>query len=289
MNVNSKQTTATQTVNLWLFAATDALKAVKIPTPRLDAELLLAHVLKVNRTWLITHQNDNISDAKVLENASKLLAKRVNRVPIAYLTNHKEFYNRSFFVNESVLIPRPESEMIIELLKELVNGTNLRLLDVGTGSGALGITAKLEIPSLAVTVSDISPEALTVARKNAHTLNADIRFIQSDLLSAFSNIKHRTSNINFDIIIANLPYVDRSWERSPETNHEPALALFADDHGLALIKKCIQQASDMTPVDGYLLLESDPEQHEEIITYAHDFGFNHIRTSEYIVALTKRK
>lgn len=283
MNVNSKQTTATQTVNLWLFAATEALKAAEIPTPRLDAELILAHAQKVNRTWLIAHQNDNITDLKVLDNASKLLAKRIRRVPIAYLTNHKEFYNRSFFVNESVLIPRPESEMIIELLKDLVT-TDQRLLDVGTGSGALGITAKLEFPALSVTISDVSEDALTIARKNASRLGAKpIRFVQSDLLEHWHS--HEKPK-KFDIIVANLPYVDTSWERSPETNHEPSLALFAEDHGLALIKKCVQQASTLTSVGGYLILESDPEQHENIIQFASEH-FSHTETKDYIIVLQK--
>jgi release factor glutamine methyltransferase len=301
------------TISEWISASSAQLATAGVSTSRLDAELLLAYELEQSRTWLIAHQNDNIDDLNVLENASKLLEKRLNRIPLAYITNHKEFYNRSFFVNESVLIPRPESEMIIELLKEYIAtfeedvnssqpnppaggqqphkeaskaavGNSLRVIDVGTGSGCLGITARLEFPQLSVTLSDISEDALAVARKNAKALGAKpIRYVQSDLFEHW--LSHKNPQ-KFDIIIANLPYVDRNWERSPETDHEPALALFAEDHGLELIKKCVQQASIMTSVNGYLLLEADPEQHDEIILYA-EGDFRHVETRDYVVVLQK--
>lgn len=301
------------TISEWITTSSARLATASVSTSRLDAELLLAYELAQSRTWLIAHQNDNVTDPKVLENASKLLEKRLQRIPLAYITNRKEFYNRSFFVNESVLIPRPESEMIIELLKDLVvvseedvapsqpsatsakprkvaseeNATKSlpnRLIDLGTGSGCLGISAKLEFPHLSVTLSDISEDALTVARKNAKALGAKpIRYVQSDLFEHW--LSHKSPQ-KFDIIIANLPYVDRDWERSPETDHEPALALFAQDHGLALIKKCMRQASILTSVDGYLLLEADPEQHDEIILYA-EGDFRHVETRDYVVVLQK--
>ncbi len=273
----------------WLHDSTEQLKDVDIASARLDAEVLFAHTLGVNRTWLIAHANDNIDDAHALENANKLLAKRLQRVPIAYLTNHKEFYGRSFFVDESVLIPRPESEMMIDLLKEIYGegrrkkeeGRNsIRLIDVGTGSGCLGITAKLELPALDVTLCDISDEALAIAHKNATTLKADVAITKSDLLSSFTILPS-----SFDVILANLPYVDADWERSPETDHEPSLALFADDNGLDLIKKCIQQSQRSLQKDGYLLLEADPCQHQEIIDYSYHYGFREAVVKDYTVAL----
>lgn len=275
------------TISEWIsLAATSFLKA-GISAARLDAEILLAHALGQSRTWLIAHQNDNIDDAKALENANKLLAKRLERVPVAYLTNHKEFYSRSFFVDESVLIPRPESETIIDLLKSIIdtNDKNLRLLDAGTGSGCLGITAKLEFSTLSVTLSDISEDALAVARKNAKSLGAKpIRFVQSDLLRHW--LSHGSPK-KFDIIVANLPYVDRSWERSPETDREPSVALFANDGGLELIKKCIQQASVLTSDSGFLILESDPAQHHAIIGFAKLHGFRRTTTQDYVVVLQR--
>jgi release factor glutamine methyltransferase len=299
------------TISQWINQSTSILTRAGITSARLDAELMLAYQLEQSRTWLIAHQNDNIDDLNVLENASKLLEERLNRIPLAYITNHKEFYNRSFFVDTSVLIPRPESETIIDLVKELLTaseedvaagqpsamgvkphkvtskdavGNSLRVIDVGTGSGCLGITAKLEFPQLSVTLSDISKEALAVAHKNAKALGAKpIRYVQSDLLDHW--LSHKNPQ-KFDVIIANLPYVDRNWERSPETDHEPALALFADDHGMELIKKCIQQASIMTSVNGYLVLEADPEQHQEIIQHAASV-FKHVVTKDYVVLLQR--
>lgn len=278
-----------QDISKWLSDATRQLGSIGIPSPRLDAEVLLAHALGVNRSWLIAHSFDNIDDAHALQNANKLLAKRVQRIPIAYLTNHKEFYGRSFFVDKNVLIPRPESEMMIDLLKEIYGEgrrkkeeerNSIRLIDVGTGSGCLGITAKLELPALDVTLCDISDDALAVAHKNATTLNADVAITKSDLLTSFTILPS-----SFDIIIANLPYVDADWERSPETDHEPSLALFADDNGLDLIKKCIQQTQRSLQKDGYLLLEADPSQHQEIIDYSYGYGFKKASVKEYIVAL----
>ena len=309
MNANLKQITP-PTINSWLLRATSQLSDAGVPSARLDAELLLAHSLKQSRTWLIAHQNDNITDVKALENASKLLTKRLQRVPVAYLTNHKEFYNRSFFVDESVLIPRPESEMIIDVIKSVLGtgkliemrpadsvaiedsrvervkpSTTLRILDIGTGSGCLGVTAKLEMPSLSVTVSDISDDALNVARKNARALGAKpIRFVQSDLLEHW--LSHHSPK-KFDIIMANLPYVNPEWQQSPETVHEPSLALYANDNGLELIKKCIQQASKITSVSGYLILEADPEQHAAIIATGTLHGFKKYRIDDYIVTLQR--
>ncbi len=295
----------THHVNAWLRSAVKRLAEAGILNARLDAEVLLAHALGVNRSWLIAHNFDNIQDAHALEKANKLLAKRLDRVPVAYLTNHKEFYGRSFFVNESVLIPRPESETIVDTLRHIyeerrrskVEGCQ-KILDVGCGSGCLGITAKLEIPELDVTLSDISPDALAVARKNAQRLGADVSFVHSDLLDEFgiwnlefgedspsdhSNIKHRASS--FDVIVANLPYVDRAWQTSPELMHEPEIALYAEEQGLKLIKTLLSQAPRILISGGYLLLEADPVQHKAIINYSKTYGFVVVEARDYVIAL----
>ncbi len=312
MNVNSKPKAPTN--NWWLQDATEKLSSFGVLTPRLDAELLLAYQLQKSRTWIIAHHDGLIEDLNILESASKLLERRLMREPLAYITHNKEFYTRNFYVDKNVLIPRPESETIIDVLKECISvfeedvaasqpsatgakprkaasenaethSFKKRLLDIGTGSGCLGITAKLEFPQLSVTLSDISEDALNVARKNAKDLGAKpLRYVQSDLLEHW--LAHKSPK-KFDFIIANLPYVDRSWERSPETNFEPSLALFADDNGMTLIKKCIQQASKLTSVSGYLVLEADPEQHQTIISYASKHGFSHVRTDDYIVVLKR--
>jgi release factor glutamine methyltransferase len=279
------------TIKDWIDNSAPQIASAGISSSRLDAELILAHALGVNRSWVIAHGSDDIN-AHALKNADKLLARRLVHVPVAYLTNSKEFYGRSFIVDESVLIPRPESETLIDLLLQIYrDGTKKkeegrrRILDVGCGSGCLGITAKLELPELSVTVADISEPALVVARKNARTLGAKpLRYVQSDLLTHWLSHDHPKQ---FDMIVANLPYVNPSWQRSPETDHEPALALFADDDGLSLIKKCIRQSRKILSDDGYLLLEADPCQHEAIVTYGKDNGFRMIKARDYAVVLQR--
>ncbi len=253
----------TRVASDWLANATAELQQVGITSARLDAELILSHTLRVPRTTLhaypttpITERQEDIANAR--------LALRTDRVPVAYIIGHKEFYGYRFSVNSATLIPRPESESLIELLRKVMptNASLLadgpkRLVDVGTGSGALGITAKLLYPDdLNVTLLDISRQALAIAEKNATAHHVDVMITRSDLLEAYP--------LTADIIIANLPYVDPSWERSPETDHEPAGALFAADGGLALIDKLIIQTRDKLALGGSLILEADPEQHEAI-------------------------
>ncbi len=266
-------------VRIWTRDAAEELASAGIASALLDAEIILAHTLRKSRTWLHAHSEDLIR-VRELEIANARLALRLDRTPIAYIIGHKEFYGRLFKVTPSVLIPRPESEAIITLLKAHLPEKATRLIDVGTGSGCLGITAKLELPQLEVTLADISHHALKVAESNAQSLNAEVTIIRSDLLSKLE-IQHS----QFDILLANLPYVDPSWERSPETNAEPELALFASDGGLALIKRLLQQAPESLLPGGIIILEADPEQHAAIIDCASNYNIHHITTDGYAIVL----
>lgn len=272
MSANSKPRTLT--VNQWLKDAAEELANVGIASALLDAEIILAHTLRKSRTWLHAHNDDTI-DLRELDIANARLQLRLDRTPIAYIIGHKEFYSRLFKVTPSVLVPRPESEAIIELLKTYLPKEAKTLIDVGTGSGCLGITAKLELPQLDVTLADISRHALKVAEENAEAQNAAATALRSDLLAAIPSV--------YDAIIANLPYVDESWERSPETNHEPSLALFADDGGLALINRLLAQVPLHLSPNGIVLLEADPAQHQAIITNAKAAGLTHISTDGYAI------
>jgi len=281
MNANSPQS---MRLKDWLDSATSQLKAIGITTAHLDAEIILDHTMQKNKTYLHAH-DDELLDPRTVEIANARLDLRLDRVPIAYIIGHKEFYGRRFNVTTATLIPRPESESLIDTLKELLPKnetlfpTVLRLVDVGTGSGNLGITAKLEYSELDVTLVDISTQALRVAESNAEQLNADVNILKSDLL--------RDYPFTPDVVIANLPYVDPSWERSPETEHEPYSALFADDSGMSFINALILQAGTRMHPGGILILESDPEQHAAIIKYAVLNHFKHTKQYDYCVAFVK--
>ncbi len=276
MNANSP---LVLTVKDWLEDATHQLVFAEIPSARLDAELLLAHTVRQPRTWLHGHGTDPLTGRQV-EIANARLDLRLDRVPVAYIVGHKEFYGHRFKVTTSTLIPRPESESLIELLDSaipknarLIAERPLRLVDVGTGTGNLGITAKLEYPELDVTLIDVSRHALNVAEENAENLHAKVETIVGNLLTPYP--------FAADIIIANLPYVDPEWERSPETNHEPATALFALNHGLALIFELIAQTKEKLTIGGKLILEADPEQHPAIIKEAAKFGLALSESKDY--------
>ncbi len=256
-------------IDSWLTGAIRQLLDAGIPSARLDAELMLAHTLRKDVTWLHAH-NDEALDPRHREIANARLQLRLDRVPIAYILGYKEFYGRRFTVTTTTLIPRPESEAMIELLGELPLQPDMKLVDVGTGTGCLGITAKLEHPELDVTLLDIDIHTLNVAEKNADTLKADVTALKSDLLEGYP--------YQADIILANLPYVDPEWETSPETQHEPEIALFAKDNGLALIKKLIDQCQMKLAPQGYVLIESDLRQQHIITLYAEQHGLSHVKT-----------
>lgn len=251
------------------------LNQAKTKVDSIDAELILSHVLGQDRVFLVSHNNYELADNE-LGLANKMLLERQNGRPLAYLTGSKEFYGRNFEVNPSVLIPRPETEDLIDIVKTL---PGKRILDVGTGSGCIAITLALECPESEVTAVDISVDALSSAQQNADKLGAKVTFLESDLLKNVSG--------DFDIIVANLPYVDESWGwlDKHSLSFEPSLALYADDSGLALIKKLIDQiiARDF---HGYLVLESDTCQQDAIKKYALERGLEHIRTQGFITLFT---
>ena len=265
-------------ISEWLKIATKSLKTTNIPSARLDAELILANTLRKNRTYLHAHLDEEI-DPRRFDIANARLDLRLDRVPIAYILGYKEFYGRRFTVSPSVLIPRPESEDLISLFLELTASEIAEkvLIDVGTGSGCLGITAKLERSNLSVILSDISKPALNIAEKNANALNADVHIQQQSLLNG--QLKP------VDYIFANLPYVDKNWDVSPELQYEPGIALFAEDEGLKLILQLISQVPRCLTSEGLLFIEADPQQHNRIIDEAVKNGFVKERVLNYILVL----
>ena len=284
MNVNSLSKTTT--IKEWLTSATHQLSIAGISSARLDAEILLADTLCKDRTYLHIHPEQIISTTQ-RKIADVKLKSRLKRTPIAYIIGHKEFYGRDFIVTPATLIPRPESEDIINILKEILKPYSNShipiakfLVDIGTGTGCLGITAKLEFPYLNVTLTDISPDALSIATLNANTLLADVATLQSDLLQNYPS--------KVDIIIANLPYVDKNWDRSPETDYEPELALFADNNGRSIIEEFITQASNLLSSGGYIIIEADPVQHDALTEFAIKQSFTPAHQLGYAIAFKYR-
>lgn len=268
------------TIADWLNQTSTVLADNMIPSARLDAEIILAHTVRKSRTWLHAHGDEEL-DPRLRDIADARIQLRLERVPIAYIIRHKEFYGRRFEVSPDVLIPRPESEVLIELTKSWYDDhpAAKHLVDVGTGSGCLGITAKLELPDIGVTLCDVDKSALRIAQKNAQYHEIDVKLIRSNLLDAYP--------LRADIVIANLPYVDREWLVSEDTREEPDMALYAQDGGLALIKELIETSPDRTAKDSALVLEADPRQHQSIIDYANQHGYQHLKTDGFGLLLER--
>ena len=263
----------------FLAISTKTLSEAGIASARLDSELILAHILRRSREWLLAHDATALTQSQQ-QQARQLLLQRTQRRPIAYLTGRRDFYGHSFLVNEQVLVPRPESEVILAILDELAQDHHLRtVLDVGTGSGCLAISIKLTHPDLAVSACDISESALLVARRNAARLlpsGRQIKFYQSDLLSDLP------VNSRFDLIVANLPYLSPGQDGlSPELAYEPAIALYADDDGLSLIKQLITTAPAHLTPRGYLLLEMNTDQIEAVASYATDYRYQVVKQEPF--------
>lgn len=240
----------------------------------LDAELLLLLILHEDeRSFLVAHDDMMLfqNDIDVLK---KLVELRKRGMPMAYILGKKEFYGRNFIVNRNVLIPRPESEDIIDTVKNL-GISQPKILDVGTGSGCLAVTLALEIPKSRVVACDVSSEALKIASENAVELGARVEFIKSDLLESFSDEK-------FDVIVANLPYVDESWDfLSPELEWEPENALFAEDGGLFEVKRLIDEVKKYKNTK-YLILETDECQIKKLKKYVSDSGLEFVSNNRFV-------
>ena len=229
-----------------------------------DAELLLLHTLQVPRTTLIAYADRELAPGQqsLYENN---LGRRLQHEPIQYITGQQEFYGLTLKVAPAVLIPRPETEHLVEtVLKLLSTNEPLKIADIGTGSGAIAIALAVHLPHAEITALDISTEALTVAAANAHVHNvADhIRFLQSDLLSA---LDHEAGTL--DAIVSNPPYVpgtDRDTLHPQVRDHEPAAALFAGETGLDIYRRLIPQAYNALKPNGLLGLEIGHGQQEAI-------------------------
>lgn len=236
-------------------SAAERLAAAGKVSPRLDAETLLMFALGCDRAHLYAHPERSLS-AEEQTRYHAALAERERGVPLQYITGHQEFWGLDLIVSPDVLIPRQETEHVIEAVLELARGMDApRIVDVGTGSGCIALALAKELASAEIHAIDISPAALEVARANAarHGLSERIRFRESDLLSAMSEEVG-----SFDFVVSNPPYVGESEREGLQRevrDFEPHAALFAGVTGLEVIERLIPQAGPCLRSGGWLLLE----------------------------------
>jgi release factor glutamine methyltransferase len=249
-----------------LREATHALE--NIDSPRLTAEVLLAHVLGLSRAQALARLEQKIS-AEAQAQFEALVARAATGEPLAYLTGTREFCGLEFVVDARVLVPRPETELLVDLAVRLQPGGRYQhILDVGTGSGCIAVTLAVKCPTARITAVDLSAEALAVARRNAerHAMGDRIVFVQSDLLASREAALRHAS---FDLICANLPYVASDELRTlPVARHEPALALDGGPDGLALIRRLLTEAAQALAPGGRLVLEIGAGQGEAVVALA---------------------
>lgn len=261
------------TIAKWLVPAMIRLRDAGVDSPRRDCLVLLEDTIQKDRAWVVAHPEHELTP-KIIQKLDELIERRIKREPLAYIRGKAWFYGRFFEVNPNVLIPRPESENFIELLKEL---SPQKIIDIGTGSGALAITAKLEFPNNKTMATDISSEALITAQKNAANHKVDIQFVSGDLIEALNNEQLENS-----AIIANLPYVPANLITSPEITQEPPQALFSGKDGLEHYRRFWRQIDLHSDKPDYILTESLEEQHNTIENLAQKAGYKRDRTSVLI-------
>lgn len=214
-----------------IAGASASLEEVGCDSPRLDAELLLAHVLGVERAQLVLRADEEVGPDDRTRYLA-LLTRRAKREPIAYILGRKDFRHLTLVVDPRVLIPRPETELLVEI--GLTVPAGVRVADIGTGSGAIALALKHERPDLDVVGADVSPGSLSVARMNAQRLGLQVEWIQSDLLG----------EITCDAVLANLPYIADDELLPPDVAHyEPRRALLGGPDGLDVVRRLVQQAS----------------------------------------------
>lgn len=252
------------TVKAELARARATLAAAGIPYPWLDAEILAAHVLHSSRERLHTYPEQRLT-APQRARLRRLTRRRVARVPVPYLVGEREFYGHMLKVSPAVLIPRPSSELLVELAVDWLKRHQEanRVIDLGTGSGAVAISVALEVPHVRIEARDVSARALRVAAENIadYRLRRRIAPVKGDLLKGAARA---------DLIIANLPYIPDALRRirPKELDYEPALALDGGKDGLSLIRIALAQAPAVVKPSGLVLFECDPAQTRRIVRLA---------------------
>ncbi len=246
------------TIKLALASAIKKLKQKAISSAHIDAEILLAFILKQTREWLLAHDDHELT-SRQLAKFLTLISQRTSYEPLAYIIGYKEFYGLKIKVNNNVLIPRPETELLVdEVLKvyHQTTGAKPKIIDIGTGSGAIALALKKSLPKAQIWALEASPKALALARQNAKNLHLSIDWYKSDLLATLP-----VKSLGGAILAVNLPYVAKSEPAkfSKEVRlglrHEPASAIFANENGTADYKKLFKAVAALPTKPAYLIAE----------------------------------
>ncbi len=239
-------------------------------SPKLDVQTILCHVLGKSLSHLYSHPELRLSDLQA-RRYFDLLARRLTGEPVAYLTGTKGFWNIELNVNPSVLIPRPETELLVELALSLEQDQIKNLVDLGTGSGAIAISIAGERPQWDISATDITAEALATARNNALNNHVKINFIKGHWCQPLSDMR-------FDLIVSNPPYIatEDPHLALPELKHEPVAALVSDIDGLAALREIIQTSRQHLNPDGWMILEHGYDQSNKVCAMLEGNGYHAI-------------
>ena len=237
---------------------------------RFEASILLAHIIEKPKEYLIAHDDVELSDASVMT-FDLYVSMRVDGMPIPYLTGKQEFFGRHFIVDENVLIPRPDTEVLIEQAM-IVTTKKPKVIDLGTGSGCIAITLAKECPGAQVTATDLSAQALEIARQNAKNLDAKIRFLQGSWWEAVPEGE------TFDLIVSNPPYIRVDDEHLAALQYEPQTALTDGANGLSCFAAITQQTLERLNQGGWLLVEHGWDQGPDVATLFRQAGLAAVRT-----------
>ena len=241
-------------------------------SPRLDAEVLLSHVTGYSRSQILIHLRDPLAwkEQKAFDD---LIVRRARREPVAYLTGEKGFWTLLLKVSPAVLVPRPETELLVEwALAHLQKKSDARVADLGTGSGAIALALASECPKAQITATDVSSEALAIAQDNARTLQlTNVEFLTG---SWFASLQNQV----FDLIVSNPPYIARGDEHLQALQHEPLMALTDGADGLQAIREIVSGASTHLCPAGWLLIEHGYDQGQNVRELFAQNRFTHIET-----------
>ena len=255
-------------------------QARQMGVERLDAHLLLTHLLGRPRTWLIAHDDAQLSAADVLRWLS-VLTQRAAGVPLAYLVGHREFHGLRLAVNPAVLVPRPETELLVDwALARLKGQTAPSAVDLGTGSGAIAIALCHRRPDAHVTAVEVDAAALATARGNATTLGTPIEFIEGNWWQALPGRR-------FDLAVSNPPYIAGDDPHLPDLSHEPRLALTPGGDGLNALRQIVDAAPAHLASDAWLLLEHGHDQGAAVRRLLSDRGFENVQTRQDLAGLDR--